>query len=101
MSMAPPIVDNNGDINLHYREGGTILLTIPGVSAGVLQFKIDGQANLSLTATGNANEYSLVIPQTSLAAMSTNEIGFTLIVTGGATPVVWWEGVLRRRGAAT
>lgn len=98
MSIAPPVVDANGDINVHGQEGATILIDLAGVSASQLSFVISGQAAIIPQATSTANEYKLVISKTNMDAIVGRQADFALLLVGGDTPVVYWEGTLHKRG---
>lgn len=98
MAGPPELVDRSGNISVHGREGAVILVTLPGVTADQLSFEIVGAAPLTLTATGTTDQYQLVIPQSVVDALPIGGALFALRVTGGAAPLVFWEGTITRRG---
>lgn len=98
MSVPAPLVANNYDISVHGREGATILLLIPGTTAGNLSFEIVGAAAIGLTATATTDQYQLVIPQAVIDAIPGRGALFALRLLGGTAPIVLWEGVIKWRG---
>lgn len=100
MSKSPAVVDANGDISVHRQAGASILVTVAGVTAPALSFRIEGQAALPLTSTGTTDQYQLSIPKTAVDVLPQTGAQFALVVTGGAVDLVYWEGRITARGFA-
>ena len=98
--LAQAQVDKNGDITAHRKEGVEINVLLEGTTAGELAFHIsDSGAVINLTAHPTLEDtYVLIVPQTRIDALPAAGALFALVVSSGLTPIVFWEGTIRRRG---
>lgn len=105
----PDIVDDQGNISLHGREGLYLPVSFldidddpRDVSSALLYFEVQGKLRKALAAGGSNDERVIVLTRAEVAAIGQASVPFALIdetfVTGSDTiPDTLWEGKIKTR----
>ena len=102
MKAIPPVIDDNGDINLHGRQGAVITLkfsnddgTPEDVSAKAMTFECGTGINIALTNGVNSDEKVLTLANADVKTIYNQAIkDFIVLDNSGAEPLPRWEGTV-------
>lgn len=98
----PEIVDDNGDIFLHGRQGASIILEFKDVngvlrdmSAATVTFEVGPLVNVALTpVVGNTAQMELVLTQADVKAIYNQDIKDFVFLEAGTVPNPVWRGTV-------
>jgi hypothetical protein len=102
----PDVIDENGDINLHGRQGAVITLSFSlddgspeDVSAKAMVFECGTDINISLVNGSSVDEKVLTLTNADIKTIfAARNKDFVLLDNSGAQPTPRWMGTVYIRG---